>query len=347
VLPEKLGFTMENQDKYQQLIEIVTYLENEYLLTHQQGYGLVITNYGINEIEESLLEPEKATYHFAPNMKRFVTVDESLIDFILTMKKARKDFLIAVYQNSGGYVTAIVNPFEIKEKLGLDDDVYKRVYFYLIEDGFIEYIHSGGISLTHSGKMEVENIGVARADDKSIWSAVYPDLTNCDDLAIILDKFNTLAKNKLGCEIFRNNAKLYLDLRNSITYLNKDSKDKNAFITFILSIASIIGDVQTDIIRGKIDNKEIKGSINLIQELFDLNSIHYDEEDFVTLRKLIRLRSTTPPIHLAEEESKEILNYLGVNSPPIDWAEAADNYLKAVLKGLNNLANNLENIHVV
>jgi hypothetical protein len=341
VLPESLGFSMDDQDKYQQLIEHVNYLANEFLLRYERNTGLVITKLGIDEIENSLLEPHRPSNYFTDNIKRFVEVDESLIEFIRKMRKARKDYLVEVFQTARGFETAIVSPFEIKEKLKLDDDTFKRVYYYLIKAGFIKRIHSNGISVTHMGKLEIENTRVVSVPAANFWQSKKPDVTYSDDLAIALDKFNTLAKDKLGLEIFKNNAKLYSDLRRSINYLNKDSRNKDAFVSCVLSTVLILGDVYASEIRKKISNKEDK-SIKLIQELFNSEKIKYEEQDFNRLKKLVKLRSATPPVHVGEVESIEIFESIGIKYPPTDWAAAAEKYLKSIIEVLNKIADKLK-----
>ena len=53
-----------------------------------------------------------------------------------------------------------------------------------------------------------------------------------------------------------------------------------------------------------------------------MKGIEYDESDFVILRRVIRLRSTIPPVHWIEKEFSQILQSVGIQYPVIDWAQA-------------------------
>ena len=65
-------------------------------------YLTVLTNLGIDEVEGSLLQSDVPTIYFPANIRRFVDVDESLIEFIKKVRKARRDYLCATYQVFGG-----------------------------------------------------------------------------------------------------------------------------------------------------------------------------------------------------------------------------------------------------
>jgi len=56
---------------------------------------------------------------------------------------------------------------------------------------------------------------------------------------------------------------------------------------------------------------------------------------------LVKLRSATPPVHLGEEESREILESIAISYPVTDWSEAAEKYLKAIIEVLNKIAEKL------
>ena len=84
-----LGCDMNDNPKYQYLIELFTHLKNEYLLRYESPLGIVFTISGLDEIESSLLEPEKPTRYFPSHIQRFVEVDESLVERIRKIKKAR------------------------------------------------------------------------------------------------------------------------------------------------------------------------------------------------------------------------------------------------------------------
>ncbi len=115
---------MNDNLKYQYLIELFTHLKNEYLLRYESPLGIVFTISGLDEIESSLLEPEKPTRYFPSHIQRFVEVDESLVERIRKIKKARKDFLHCAFQNANGFETNVISHFQIKQKLALEDDVF-------------------------------------------------------------------------------------------------------------------------------------------------------------------------------------------------------------------------------
>ena len=221
-----MGYDTNNTPKYQYLVELFVHLENERLF-RKERFGVVISISGIGEVEKSLLEPQKPTRFFPPNIRRFVKFDEYLIESVRTAKKARHDFLYCAHEDANGFETNVISPFEIKQKLGLEQDVFDRVYFYLIDDGLIKTVHSNGISITHKAKMEIGHKIYARTDD-SFWQSPVPDITISDDIVHTLDKINTKFNAKFGWEIFYNKAAPVRELRIAITNLNNDSKNKAA-----------------------------------------------------------------------------------------------------------------------
>ena len=338
LLAEKLGYDMNDTSKYQFLVELFVHLENE-LLFRKERFGVVISIDGISEVEKTLLEPEKPTRFFPPNVRRFAQVDEYLIENVRTAKKSRQDFLYCAHEDANGFETTVVSPFQIKQKLGLEQDVYERVYFYLIDDGLIKTVHSNGITITHKAKLEIGH-KINGKSDESFWQSPIPDITISDDIVHTLDKINTEFNTKFGWEIFYNKAGPVRELRIAIANLNNDSKNKAAFISCLLAIATILGDINTKDIGALVTTKGIKG-FKMIQELFDLKGIEYDESDFIIVRKVIRLRSTILPVHSAETEFSQVLRSVGIPYPVIDWAQAADTCLTHVLEGLNGLLEKL------
>jgi hypothetical protein len=208
--------------------------------------------------------------------------------------------------------------------LGLEQDLFNRVYYYLLDDGYIKSVHSDGISITHKAKREIGD-GAYESTYNTFWRSPIPDITISDDIVYALDKIK---------------AGPIRELRIAINNLNTDSKNKPAFISCLLAMATVLGDINTKEIRKLVTIEDIKG-ISLIQELFSVRGIEYDESDFVMLRKVIRLRSTILPVHSAETEFSQALRYLGIQYPVLNWAEAADNCLKHVLEALNNILEKL------
>jgi hypothetical protein len=323
---------MNDTSRYQYLVELFVHLENERLF-RKERFGVVIGISGISEVEKSLLKPQKPTRFFPPNIQRFVEFDQNMIENIRTAKKSRQDFLYCVYEAANGFETNVVSPFEIKQKLGLEQDVFERAYFYLIDDGLIRTVHSNGISITHKAKLEFGQ-NIYRKKDDSFWQSSVPDITISDDIVHALDKINTKSNAKFGWEIFFNKAGPVRELRIAIADLNNDSKNKAAFISCLLAIATILGDINNKEIGAFVTTEGIKG-FKMIQEMSDTKGIEYNESDFVILRKVIRLRSTMPPVHSAETEFSQVLLSVGIPYPVIDWAQAADICLKHVLKALN------------
>jgi len=338
-----LGYDINDYPKYLSLVEVFSNLQNKGLLRSRPKLGIVLTNLGINEIEATLLESSKSTSHFPAGIVRFVDVDASLLEFISKLQKARRDYLNRVYQAANGFVTVVVESFNVKDILGIDDETFKRVYYYLEEAGFIKFVHSGGISITHLGKAEIENRNIIQSTKTSFWQSHYPDITITDDIVHVIDKINSACSDKLGFEIFNNKATPIVELRKSINSLNNDSKDKNAFVTCLLSIAAILGDIKNDEIKKHLSNKDLVGPLYLIEELFTVKGMKYDKSDFSMLRKLVGLRSKIPPVHLAEAEFSQILQSIGVEYPVLDWAKAADTCIKIMLRALNGIYEKLAN----
>jgi hypothetical protein len=78
----------------------------------------VISISGISEVEKSLIEPQKPTRFFPPNIRRFVEFDQYMIENVRTAKKSKQDFLYCAHEAANGFETNVVSPFEIKQKLG-------------------------------------------------------------------------------------------------------------------------------------------------------------------------------------------------------------------------------------
>jgi len=335
-----LGYDMNDNPKYQDLIELFTHLQKEYLLRYESSLGTVFTISGLDEIETSLLEPEKPTRYFPSNVRRFVQVNESLMEFIRKIKKARKDFLYCTFEEANGFETSVVSPFQIKEKLALEDDVFSSVFYYLLDADYINSRHSNGISITHKTKVEMAGETIEDTED-SFWHSPTPDITISDDIVHILDKINSAATAKFGFEIFYNKAGPIRELRLSIRNLNNDSKNKATFVTCLLSIATILGEVNIKEIQKHVTTSENK-SIKIIEELFNTKGVTYNELDFTMLRNVIRLRSTIPPVHSGTEtEFSQALRFVGIEYPIVDWAEAADTCLKQLLNALIGLERSL------
>ena len=92
-LSEKLGYDMNDTSRYQYLVELFVHLENE-LLFRKERFSVVISIDGISEVEKSLLEPQKPTRFFPPNIRRFVEFDRCMIENVRTAKKSRQDFFV-------------------------------------------------------------------------------------------------------------------------------------------------------------------------------------------------------------------------------------------------------------
>lgn len=343
-LVKLLGIDMDDNPRYQYLLDLFVHLENEGLLRGESGLGTVITNFGIDEVESALLEPDKPTIHYPANISRFVDVDNFLIEFIRKIRKARKDYLYATYQAAGGLQTVVVNSFEVKNELKLEDEVFQTAYFYLEEAGLIEFQYIGGITITHQGKLTIEGEDSGQLTDLSFWSSPYPDITITDDIVRVIDRINSECKNKIGYEIFASKAKPISELRLAISALNRDSKNKAAYVQCMLSTGLILSEIDFDEIKKDlIDYDKINGPLNIIQALFDLKKIPYVESDFKILRSLATLRSITFPVHSAESKFGQILKSLNIQYPVVDWAETANTCLKYMLNSLDGLLYSIEN----
>ena len=86
--------------------------------------------------------------------------------------------------------------------------------------------------------------------DNSFWQSPVPDITISDDIHryTLLDEINTEFNTTIGWDIFYNKAGPVRELRIAIANLNNDSKNKAAFISCLLAIATILEDI---------NNKEI------------------------------------------------------------------------------------------
>jgi hypothetical protein len=102
-----------DETKQDELLNTCVYLKKEGLLEFKYlGPGIVITNYGIKEIEESVVNPSNSTINFPPHIVKSVEVTEQLLKLVHTIRKARREFLQELYHVTNGNELAMVNSFE-------------------------------------------------------------------------------------------------------------------------------------------------------------------------------------------------------------------------------------------
>lgn len=76
---------------------------------------------------------------------------------VMELEIKRFQYLNKLYELSGGSAKKISNMFEIGKELGFDETSTKNIVYYLKDEGLIKIIvQGGGIAITHSGVLEVE-----------------------------------------------------------------------------------------------------------------------------------------------------------------------------------------------
>ncbi len=156
-----------------------------------------------------------------------------------------------------------------------------------------------------------------------------------DKLIDLIEEFNVLSREKLGCTVFKSSAKLLKDLKHQV-------ENEPEFVFRIALIATLIDEVYHDEILKQIMKKPESGSINLIEELFVEKKVQKYESAVTKLRRLHRLRSTKQPIHDKEHEAVAILKELGV-SYPINWKEAGNVCMDTFLQSVEEMVESLRN----
>lgn len=156
-----------------------------------------------------------------------------------------------------------------------------------------------------------------------------------DQIIDSLEALNVFSKHKLGCTIFKSNAKLLKDLKHQ-------ADNEPEFIFTIAVIATLIDEVHHDEILKYIKEKPESGSINLIERLFVEKDVQNYKSAITKLRLLHRLRSTKYPIHDKEHEAIGILKELGI-AYPINWKEAGNVCVNHFIESIKELVESVRN----
>jgi hypothetical protein len=154
-----------------------------------------------------------------------------------------------------------------------------------------------------------------------------------DALIDIMDQLNVLAEYSLGSKIFRNNAKLFQNLRGN-------TRTEQDFIFRLATIGTLLNDVYHDDLRNQL-GKKVDGPINTLEALLEGKGISYNKTSTGNLRKLAKLRSTKQPIHSGEHEAITILQEFGIPYPITSYIDAGEKCLKVLLESMRALTKNL------
>lgn len=201
---------------------------------------------------------------------------------ILEKRKARFEFLNKLYEITNGDSSYMVNMWELGEELGFERSVISNIVDYLTSEYLIEpRALGGGIAITHSGIIEIEelhnnpnestehfpsiniihienmnNSAIQQGTINSNQNAIFK-FEKINDLQIIIDKIEN-AKNELALS-----KDSYNELESEIQTLKSQiisPKPKNVIITESLKTIR-------NIIEGVIGNAIAPNIINLISGL--------------------------------------------------------------------------------
>jgi hypothetical protein len=153
---EYLNYNDADEDK---ILDVCNYLKNEGLLEFKYiGPGIVITNYGIKEVEEAIVNPNFPTINFPPLIVKSVEVSSELYQLVQDSRRARTEFLQELYTITSGNESNVVFAAEIAKNIKMDEPTWHRVYWYLQDEGLIKFrFNGGGISITHLGIKTIED----------------------------------------------------------------------------------------------------------------------------------------------------------------------------------------------
>jgi hypothetical protein len=274
-----------------------------------------------------IISRDNATWDLGTAEK--ILLDGSLVYFLIHVSgntRSSNTAILTKINGQKGNLEIPILPFVTGTFLTIDQsDVVVRndEFNYSVTTG------SGGGSLT------IRNLSVSFIPDGA--RQVQKEVPLSDETARIADKLidslddlNKLAKMKLGCYIFTNNAKLLKNLKQT-------SEDEKGFVYRIATIAVIIDDIDYDEINQQISVPAKYGSINLIEALFLQKGVVYNERAFNTLRKLHQLRNKKAPIHNADHEAIPIMQELGISYPINDWNDAGKKCLSHFFESIELL----------
>jgi hypothetical protein len=153
---EYLNYNDADEDK---ILDLCNYLKNEGLLEFKYiGTGIVITNYGIKEVEEAIVNPNFPTINFPPLIVKSVEVSRDLYQLVQDSRRARTEFLQELYRITSGNESNVAYAADIAKNIKMDEPTWNRVYWYLQDEGLIKFrFNGGGISITHLGIKTIED----------------------------------------------------------------------------------------------------------------------------------------------------------------------------------------------
>lgn len=134
--------------------------------------------------------------------------------------------------------------------------------------------------------------------------------------------------------------------------LAKPCTDQRDFALKIQALAGLIDRMNEDGLREKIKNKkELKGSINVLEQFLKENFPNYPKYIISNLRNLLTLRSKMYPTHATASEIIVVLRNFGVGNYPLnDWDKGVSKILNLCTNSLYGLltllqTKNKEEVH--
>ena len=147
---ELLSSNAKEREKLDKIITIL--IDRKFVVSKALG-TISITHQGIRKIEELLEDSIKKDSVSQPASQFLPSISEVEKSKVLEIQKLRYDVLRQTYDLSN----QIVNLFEIGELLGIQKETLERIYFYLEDEGLIDFYALGGsFFITNKGKELIE-----------------------------------------------------------------------------------------------------------------------------------------------------------------------------------------------
>jgi|GEM_PF-912991 len=143
-------------------------------------------------------------------------------------------------------------------------------------------------------------------------------------------EINFIFKNKFDTGWFKDNNQAILDIM-------KPCSSEEDFTNRILSLTTIITEVEIKKVNKFLGKKESRGSINILEALLNKINPDYNKKCIKNLRMIQNLRSKKYPVHVDDKKFTEALNYFGFSSFPPDWEELWETVLQKYFESLEGL----------
>ncbi|GEM_PF-1362415 len=141
-----------NGKEREKLDKIIAILIGRKFVVSKALGTISITHHGIKKTEELLEDSSKKDSVSQPASQFLPLIGEVEKSKVLEIQKLRYDVLKHTYDLSN-QEGRIVNLFEIGELLGIEKEKLERIYFYLEDEGLIDfYALDGGFFITDKGK---------------------------------------------------------------------------------------------------------------------------------------------------------------------------------------------------